>query len=57
MTLELENHFNSDLDLLGPNFNHNFLGGEVSTILDVLHCSMLQSKKTNDTNLRKWQKL
>ena len=57
MTLEQENHFDSDLDLLGPNFNYNFFGGEVSTILDVLHCPMLQSKKTNDKNLRKWQKL
>ena len=46
-----------DLGLLGPNMCHNLF--EISALLDVKHCSKLEScaisRKTNDTNLRKCQ--
>ena len=52
-------HFRPGLGLLDPNLGHRFFF-EVSALLDVRHCSKLQSctisRKSNDANLRKWQK-
>ena len=59
-TLNRKDHFGPDLCLLGPNLDHTlFL--EVSALLDIRHCPKLQScaisRKANDANLRKWQRL
>ena len=59
----LENFISGpDLSLIGPNLGQKkIVVVEFSALLDVRHCPKLQfsaaiSRKTNDTNLRKWQK-
>ena len=49
-----------DLGLLGSNLRPKKFFLEVSVLLEVRRCPKLQScaisRKTNDANLRKWQK-
>ena len=59
-TLEYKRSFQPQFGHVRPYFGPQISFLEVSALLDIRHCTKLQpcaiSRKTNDANLRKWQK-